>query len=125
MCHLILFMPVFGLPVFWIWPLSVALPIYLLILTVSALIYLVLLKAMHQPVTTGRQGLVGEIAEITDVKNHKGHVTVHGEIWAADIAGNLGRGKEGIVTGLNGLRLQVQKADLGKNQNLTNGHCPL
>ena len=31
MCHLILLLPFLGLPVFWLWPLDLALPVYVLI----------------------------------------------------------------------------------------------
>ena len=109
MCHLVLLIPVFGLAVFWIWPLSVALPVYLVIFTLSAMVYFALLKAMRQPVKTGLQGLMGEIGEITDIKDHKGHIDVHGEIWEAEIIGNLKKGDRAKVTGVNGLTLQVQK----------------
>lgn len=123
MCHLVLLMPLFGLIVFWIWPLSVALPVYLVILALSGLIYFVILKAMHQPVKTGRQGLIGEIGEISDNKNNKGHISVHGEIWEADIGSNLHKGDQAVVTGVNGLRLQVQKVNLKDRFWLNQGHC--
>jgi membrane-bound ClpP family serine protease len=123
MCHLVLLMPLFGVIVFWIWPLSVALPVYLVILALSGLIYFVIMKAMHQPVKTGRQGLIGEVGEISDSKNHRGHVSVHGEIWEADISSNLHRGDQAVVTGVNGLRLEVQKANLKDNFGFNHGHC--
>lgn len=109
MYHLVLIMPVLGLVVFWIWPLYVALPVYLVILTLSAMVYFALLKAMRLPIKTGLQGLMDEIGEITDIKDHKGHIDVHGEIWEAESIGNLKKGDMAKVTGVNGLTLQVQK----------------
>ena len=124
MYHLVLLMPLLALVLFWILPLGVALPAYLVILIASILIYISLLRAMHRPVTTGQQGLLGETCEITDIKNHKGHVMLHGEIWEADISGKVHKGDEAIVTGVNGLRLKVKKAE-GKNETDMKGlHSP-
>jgi membrane-bound ClpP family serine protease len=109
MCHLVLLIPIFGLAVFWIWPLSVALPVYLVIFTLSAMVYYALLKAMRQPVKTGLQGLIGEIGKVTDIKDHKGHIDVHGEIWEVESTSKLKKGDLAKVTGVNGLTLQVQK----------------
>ncbi|MEJ2048802.1 MAG: NfeD family protein [Calditrichota bacterium] len=111
MYHFVLLMPLLAIVLFWILPLSVALPVYLVILIASILIYISLLRAMHRPVTTGQQSLLGETCEITDIKNHKGHVMIHGEIWEADISGRVHKGDEAIVTGVKGLRLKVQKAE--------------
>ena len=107
MYHIILFMPILGLAVFWMWPLSVALPIYMAILALSFTMYFVLLKAMHRPITTGQQGLIGEIGEIIDVHNHVGHVLLHGEIWKANIKGDYKKGDAAKVIGLKGLILQM------------------
>jgi membrane-bound ClpP family serine protease len=125
MCHIVLLMPIFGLAVFWLWPLSIALPIYLVIFTLSFIFYLVLLKAMHQPVKTGRQGLVGEIGKIIDVRNHMGHIFVHGEIWKAELKGSLKKGDKAKVIGFNGLTLQVQNARLESSLYIKHRHCPI
>lgn len=37
MCHLLLFLPVVALPVFWLWPLPIALPVCALALGVDGL----------------------------------------------------------------------------------------
>lgn len=125
MCHIVLLMPIFGLAVFWLWPLSIALPIYLVIFTLSFILYLALLKAMHQPVKTGRQGLIGEVGKIIDVKNHVGHIFVHGEIWKAEILHNLKKGDKAKVIGLNGLTLQVQNTRLESSSDIKHRHCPV
>lgn len=114
MCHLILLLPLFGLAVFWIWPLPAALPVYLVLLTVSAFVYIALLKAMQQPVTTKREGLIGETGKVTDIKNHEGHLMVHGEIWAFGASDNLKAGDPAIITGLRGLKLNVKGTGEGK-----------
>jgi membrane protein implicated in regulation of membrane protease activity len=124
MCHIVLLMPLLALVLFWILPLEVALPVYLVILLVSILIYISLLRAMHRPVTTGQQALLGETCEITDIKNHKGHVMLHGEIWEADISGHMHKGDEAIVTGVNGLRLKVKIAEEKNETGIKGLHSP-
>ena len=124
MHHIILLMPLLGLALFWVLPIPVALPVYLLVLLASILIYIALLKAMRRPVTTGQQALIGDTCEITDIKNHKGQVMLHGEIWEADISGHLHKGDKGIVTGVNGLRLKVQKAEEKNKIGMKSLHSP-
>lgn len=111
MCHLILLMPVLGILVFWIWPISISLPVYLIILSISLLVYFSLLRAMHKPVTTGQEGLMNEVGQLTDIINHKGHVTIHGEIWNAETNLNLKKGDIVRVTDVKGLTLTVQKTE--------------
>jgi membrane protein implicated in regulation of membrane protease activity len=124
MHHLILLMPLLGLALFWVLPLPVALPAYLVVLLVSILIYIAILKAMHRPVKTGQQALIGDTCEITDIKNHKGHVMLHGDIWEADISGYLHKGDEAIVTGVKGLRLKVRKAEEKNEMGMKGLHSP-
>jgi len=112
MCHIILIMPILGIAIFWILPMSIALPIYLIILTLSILIYNSLLHAMHTPVTTGIQGLIGHKATVLDSINPEGHVKIHGEIWNAVSSNVLRRGEKVDIVGVEGLTLRVQNEGL-------------
>ena len=49
MCHLILLLPLLALPLFWLTPLSIALPAYVAVLALSGGIYLLAVRAMHRP----------------------------------------------------------------------------
>jgi membrane-bound serine protease (ClpP class) len=109
MYHIVLLMPILGLVVFLIWPFYMALPVYLVIFTLSAILYVKLLKAMRKPVKTGLQTLMGEIGEITYIKDHKGFIDVHGETWEAESLDDLKKGDMAKVIGVNGLTLHVQK----------------
>ena len=66
---------------------------------------------MHKPVTTGQEGLMNEVGQLTDIINHKGHVTIHGEIWNAETNLNLKKGDIVRVTDVKGLTLTVQKTE--------------
>lgn len=45
MCHLILLTPVFSLAVFWIWPLTVAGPVYAVVVALSLWMYALIMRA--------------------------------------------------------------------------------
>jgi membrane-bound serine protease (ClpP class) len=123
MCHVILLMPFIGLVVFWIWPLSTALPVYLVILSLSGIIYFALLKAMHKPVVTGREGLIGESVDIIDMSNHNGHVRYEGEIWEAYSEDSLYKGDKAIILEVNGLKLKIGKEHKLTTEANIRDHC--
>ncbi len=107
MCHLILLMPLIGLVVFWIWPLSIALPVYLVILTVSGMIYWLIMKSMHRPVTTGPEGMIGKVVSVIDMSHHIGHVRAGGAIWRAESNDSLHAGDKATILGVENLTLRV------------------
>lgn len=111
MCHLVLLLPVFGLVVFWLFPLPVAAPIYMLILAFSVWMYRAIMQAMNRPVVTGSEGMVGQIGEVVDVSRNFFGILVHGEIWKAKSASVVRKGQRVRVIGLEGLVLKVEDAD--------------
>ncbi len=125
MCHIVLLMPVFGLSVFWLWPLSVALPVYLGIAVLSGFIYFALLRAMHQPVKTGKEGLIGEIFETTGKLNPEGEVLVHGEIWKAVSSEKLKKGQMAEIVGIEGMILKVRRLSSNINKVERGQHSPV
>jgi membrane protein implicated in regulation of membrane protease activity len=125
MCHLILLMPVLGIIVFWIWPLSIAVPVYTIILITSAITYFSLLKALHRPVTTGREGLIGKTGEIIDIQEDEIHAMLHGEIWSVKTNSALNIGDQVTVTGMNGLKLKVKKAGQDEDSVEIKSYCPV
>ncbi|MAF86079.1 MAG: hypothetical protein CL875_06380 [Dehalococcoidales bacterium] len=63
MCHLILLMPVLGIPLFWLVPLEHALPINIALWLTSALLYRQIMRAMRKPRQDGFQSLISTEAE--------------------------------------------------------------
>jgi membrane protein implicated in regulation of membrane protease activity len=110
MCHLVLLMPLFGLAVFWILPLEIALPLYILILLVSGILYYSIMKAMMTPVTTGAKGMIGLVGKIVENKNGKTLVRVHNELWYAENSQIFHVGDSVYVNGIHGLHLDIKKA---------------
>ncbi len=69
------------------------------------------LKARRGKVTTGREGLVGEIGVARSALAPEGKVFVHGELWNAVASMPIEAGQHVRVTGVSELRLQVEAAE--------------
>ena len=109
-CHLVLFLPVFALPVFWFFPFETALPSYLIILGVSLFIYFKIFKAMRQQVLTGREGIVGKKGLVIEDIDPEGKIQYASEIWNARTSGNrFSKGEHVRICGIKRLMLQVEK----------------
>jgi len=102
-------MPLFGLAVFWILPLWIALPLYILILLVSGILYYAIMKAMRTPVTTGAKGMIGLVGKIVENNNGRALVWVHNELWHAENSQSYQTGELVCVTGIHGLHLNIKK----------------
>ena len=109
MCHVVLAMPVLGLSLFWILPFDLALPIYMVILIASIIVYYAIMKSMRTPVTTGSEGLIGEIGNFIGLTSGEKLVRIHGEIWNASSPENIKPGEEIRVVNVNGLHLLVER----------------
>jgi membrane-bound serine protease (ClpP class) len=72
------------------------------------------LKARAGKVVTGAQGLVGEIGIAQTPLTPSGTVFVHGELWDATSTVNVATGETVVVRNVDGLRLQVDPAGVGR-----------
>ncbi|HLX38561.1 MAG TPA: NfeD family protein, partial [Candidatus Binataceae bacterium] len=82
--------------------------------SLSAIILLISYFIAHEHgriPTTGREGLVGEVAEVRDAiaPDVPGKVFVHGEIWRASSSDALPAGSRAQITSVSGLELKVRK----------------
>ena len=106
-CHLFLMMPLFGLAAFVFLPLATALPLYLVVSALSLLIYAKIIKALHAPVTTGREGMVGQEAVVVSERL----INYRGELWEASSQGELRPGERVRIVELEGMRAVVARPD--------------
>lgn len=107
-CHLLLIMPVAGLGLFAVLPLSIALPAYLVLTAISLLIYWSIMRAMHRPVTTGPEGMIGARAEAVTDLSPTGRVRYHGELWQAIAGRPIPAGARVTIVSVDGMRVRVQ-----------------
>ncbi|MFZ0286835.1 MAG: nodulation protein NfeD [Terriglobales bacterium] len=70
------------------------------------------LKARSNKITTGAQGLVGEIGTAQTALSPQGKVFVHGEIWDAVTSSDIALGESVVVRRVDGLQLRVEPAPL-------------
>lgn len=112
MCHLILMLPVLGLPILWLAPTSVAAPIYGVILGVSLLTYFYVMRAMRRAVQTGAEGIQHEIGRVIAVDGKRVRVRVHSEEWSAVSKDTLSEGDSVRIDSVDGLLLRVRRLTL-------------
>jgi membrane-bound serine protease (ClpP class) len=69
------------------------------------------LRAQKRKVTTGKEGLIGEIGTVSVLIAPKGKITVHGEWWNAESPSEITVGTKVRVTGMRDMILQVEPVD--------------
>jgi membrane protein implicated in regulation of membrane protease activity len=115
MCHLVLFLPVFALPIFWLFPFETALPIYLVISAVSLVMYFLIFKALRMKPQVGREAMLGRIGVVTKDISPEGKIEYAAEIWNAMTDGRkFSVGEKVIIDGFWGLNLLVKEAPAEK-----------
>jgi membrane-bound serine protease (ClpP class) len=67
------------------------------------------IRALKSKLTTGSEGLVGEVGDSLTVLNPEGNVKVHGEIWnAVSVSGRISKDVKVRVVGVDNLTLRVE-----------------
>lgn len=112
MCHILLLMPLLGLPVFWMMPLSQALPVYTVIVLISGLLYWLIWRSMKISAGLGPESVIGTEAEVVSrlSPGHLGQylVRTRGELWSACCTDTLQPGEKVNVADLRGINLIVK-----------------
>jgi membrane-bound serine protease (ClpP class) len=109
MCHLILFLPVFAFPLFWIFPFGVALTLYLFIIGISLFLYFKVFQAMRRKVCTGQEAMLGRNGLVIEDIDPEGKIRCASEIWNATTQGrSLLKGEKVKITRIKGLTLLVE-----------------
>ncbi|MFQ5798061.1 MAG: NfeD family protein [Bacteroidota bacterium] len=113
MCHLVLFMPILGLVVFWFLPFHIAGHLYAVILAFSVVLYVKFMRAMYATVQTGVEPMLGEAREVIETIHSKGRVRLHGETWSAVSRDVIARGDCAEIVSVEGLTLRARKVQDG------------
>ncbi len=110
MCHLILFLPFFAVPLFWIFPFTTALPLYLFVLGISLFLYFKIFQAMRQEVKTGQEAMLGQKGLVVEDIDPEGKIQYANELWDATARGSrFLKGEQVKIRGIRGLVLQVER----------------
>lgn len=110
MCHLVLFMPLFALPVFWLLPWPLATAIYACVLALSAWLYYVIIKLMHSPSKIGLHTLFDADGTIVQTDGLRGLARIGRELWKVESRTPLVENQQVRVIGRYGFVLQVADA---------------
>ncbi|MGE5219776.1 MAG: NfeD family protein [Chloroflexota bacterium] len=111
MCHLLLLLPVLGLPLFLILPWEEALPLYVGICIFAAGFYWLIWRTMRKPAMTGIEGVIGGIGTIFQCTNRKTKVLYRGEIWDVVCKEKMSLGDPVEIIGYDRMKLVVRRRD--------------
>lgn len=104
--------PVFGLALFRVAPLGIALPVYLSVTAISGVCHWLMMRAMRLPPQMGSQRMSGSVVRVLQWKGTKGQIAWNDEIWAAEVSrGNAPvEGDPVIIDRVSGLTVFVRLA---------------
>ena len=110
MCHLLLALPLLALPVLWLLPFNVAVPLYVVVVALSIVVYILAMKAMRMPVSTGAEALLHAFGTVRSAEGRKATVWIQSELWSAESGSEtLVEGDQVEVVAMDGLTLKVRK----------------
>jgi membrane protein implicated in regulation of membrane protease activity len=106
-------LPLLALPIFWILPPAAALPIYIVFVALSAVMFRIMRRSMKLPPQTGAEHLIGKEAKVVS-KSPPGDaapylVRLEGELWSAESADILQPGERVIVAAVRSNCLIVER----------------
>jgi membrane protein implicated in regulation of membrane protease activity len=107
-------MPVLGLPIFWLLPLNLAIPIYMVIGLINGFLYWLIAKSMGKQPETGKECLIGGACEVVSKLGPEDHaqylVRSQGELWSASSPNVLRTGEMVSILAVDGIRLVVRRS---------------
>ncbi|MBI4188459.1 MAG: hypothetical protein HY529_04545 [Chloroflexi bacterium] len=112
MCHLVLLIPLAGIPLFWLLPMEYALPINILLWIVCGWLGYKVIRAMMLAPKDGFKSLVGNEAMVVSIvkQGYSQYIVEAGhELWTARCAEALRLGERVEVTATDGIKLVVAR----------------
>jgi membrane-bound serine protease (ClpP class) len=98
--------PIPEMRVRWLTALSVSVPLGL----ITIFLMTIAIRARQNKVTTGIEGMIGEIGVARSPLTPAGKIFVHGELWDAISTSSVNTGQNVVVRGMKNLTLQVEPA---------------
>lgn len=89
--------------------LGVVLPVTLVTVLLFAIAVGLTVRTMRTQVTTGREGMIGQVGTVRRALEPRGTIDVHGELWNAVAEEPVAAGERVEVTAVRGLELDVRR----------------
>jgi len=111
MCHVLLVLPLLALPVFWVFPMTAAAPIYGVVIGLSGAVYWFAIRAMNQPVQNGPESMIGEFGIVIECHGRDILVQARNELWQAVCSVQLCEGDRIQACGAEYTTLRIQRVE--------------
>ncbi len=109
---IIMLSPVWAVVLFYFFPLSTALPLYIVILIAAAYCNIVMFWSMRAKPKTGIEAMIGKEALVIEEINPEGKIEIAGELWAATARGKrITEGQPVKILKADGLVFVVEALD--------------
>ena len=109
MCHVLLLLPLFALPLLWFLPCAEGLILYAGVCVLSAALYWLIFCTMHRRPMTGIEGMIGEIGTVFGVGEGKAKIFYRGEIWDTVTKEQMFLGERVEIIGFDRMKLVVRR----------------
>ncbi len=110
MHHLLLLVVLLGWILFLILSWQIALPLYMIAVIISLVIYWKIIQSQRQQPVIGKRAMIGDQAVVVNLKEGEVEVDYRGEIWRAVSSQPLQAGQKVMIDGVEGLILRVKPA---------------
>ncbi len=80
MCHLVLALPVIALPLLWLLPLGIAVPVYAVTVAISIAVYAVAIIAARMPARNGFEAMLGATGLVVRQEGRQAVLQIPGEL---------------------------------------------
>ena len=108
MHHLLLLVVLLGWILFLILSWQIALPLYMIAVIISLLIYWKIIQAQRRQPVIGKRAMIGDQAVVVKAEGSDIEVEYQGDIWRAVSAQPLHRDQQVIIEEVDGLVLRVK-----------------
>lgn len=107
---------VLALVVLILWALDVKIPVYLMViigLVAGIFVFFVhrsIVPSLRRRKVTGKEGMIGQIGEVTQDCSPRGIIKVKDEYWTAkSLSGDIKVGEEVEIVSIDGLKVEVER----------------
>lgn len=120
-CHLLLGVPLVIAGLFLFLPWTTALPLSLLLGIGTVVITYYSARALRQPVTTGKEAMIGRWGKAVSDLSPEGLVKLGGELWVAEAPEPIPQGSRVQIVEVHGAKVKVRPSPTSSGSDLRSG----